>query len=179
VTRTATPTRTLTPSPSPTPCYLRFFDVTESDYFFTAVQYLACRGVVSGYSDGTFRPYATASRAQLVKIVVLGFSLPIQTPPAGGYGFADVPTAHTFYPYIETAAGQGIATGYACGGVNPQTLLAEPCDGQNRPYFRPQNPITRGQLAKVIVSTAGWPLLNPPAATFSDVLPGTSFYSFV
>src|SRR5262249_49751793 len=55
------------PSPSPTPCVLPFSDVAPTDYFYTAVSYLYCHGVVGGYADGTFRPYSDTTRAQFVK----------------------------------------------------------------------------------------------------------------
>jgi hypothetical protein len=73
--------------------------------------------------------------------------------------------------------------GYACGGTNPQTGLTELCDGANRPYYRPANFVTRGQLTKIVVSAAqqmqGWALLNPATATFSDVPVGSSFFRYI
>src|SRR5439155_12711320 len=50
---------------------------------------------------------------------------------------------------------------------------------QHRPYFRPFANVTRGQLSKIAVGAAGWPLLNPPIPSFSDVAPGSAFYRFV
>jgi len=172
-----TPVLTATLGPSATPCALSFADVQAADYFYTPVRYLACHGVISGYSNGdgtvSFRPYTNTTRAQQVKIVVLGFALPIVTPPAGGYTFADVPPAHPFWSVIETAAARTIVSGYRCGGAG------EPCDGAQRPYFRPYAAVTRGQLAKITVVAAGWALHTPPTATFADVAPGTAFYPFV
>ncbi len=158
-TGTATPpgaTGTATPAPSETPCGASFNDVHPTDYFYQPVLYLACRGVISGYSDGTFRPYNATTRAQMVKIVVLGFGLPIVTPTGTAYTFADVPRDHPFFAVIETAADSGIVSGYDCGG------LGEPCDPQHRPYFRPYANVTRGQLSKIVVVAAGWDLQNPP-----------------
>ena len=40
-------------------------------YYYTPVYYLACRGVVGGYADGTFRPFNNTTRGQMAKIVVL------------------------------------------------------------------------------------------------------------
>jgi hypothetical protein len=168
-----TPTATAPPpSPSATPCALGFSDVRPSDYFYAPAQYLACHGVISGYSDGTFRPYAGTTRAQMVKIVTLAFSVPPATPPAGGT-FADVPPSHPFFAAVETAAARTLVSGYACGAP------AEPCDSENRPYFRPYAPVTRGQLAKIVVVAAGWAPRAPAAATFADVAPGSAFYGFV
>jgi hypothetical protein len=156
-----------------------FSDVSPSDYFYQPVQYLACHGAIGGYSDGTFRPYTNTTRGQMSKIVVLAYSLPIQTPAAGGHSFEDVPAGSTFFPYVETAAARQIGGGYPCGA-----LVAEPCVGpDNRPYFRPGTNVTRGQLSKIVVIAAiqvqGWALLNPTTASFTDVPGGSTFYEFV
>ena len=103
VTETETPvppSATETPVPptvTETPCLPNFTDVHTTDYFYVPVQYLYCHGVISGYADHTFRPYVATTRSQMVKIVVLGFGLPIVTPPAGGYTFADVQPDFEFY----------------------------------------------------------------------------------
>jgi hypothetical protein len=130
-----------------------FADVPPSHTFYTCVQRLASRGVMTGYSCGGptepcdldgkpyFRPYSDATRSQLAKIVAI----------AAGYDglpatqhFTDVPPDNRFYLWIELLASDGIMSGYPCGGPN------EPCDDQNRPYFRPYNIITRGQTAKIV-----------------------------
>jgi len=55
-----------------------------------------------------------------------------------------VPPGSTFYTYIQRLTGRHIINGYACG--NP-----EPCvPPSNKPYFRPNNNITRAQLAKIV-----------------------------
>src|SRR5207248_10594372 len=43
-----TATSTTTSTPTSTPCTLTFSDVHPNDYFYTAVTYLACHGVISG-----------------------------------------------------------------------------------------------------------------------------------
>jgi hypothetical protein len=174
-TATATaPPPAATATVSATPCAAHFSDVLPTDYFATPVAYLACHGIISGYSDGTFRPSNPTTRGQMVKIVVGGFALaaPPVSPP-GGYSFADVPPAPPFYRYIETAAALGIVSGYTCGGPG------EGCDAYGRPYFRSGADVTRGQLSKIVVNAAGWPLQSPPTATFSDVPPGSPFYSYI
>ena len=50
---------------------------------------------------------------------------PLRNPPTGS--FADVAPGSAFYPFVETAACQGLLSGYACGGPG------EPCDAQRRP----------------------------------------------
>ncbi len=170
------PSATLTGTATATPCAVHFSDVTDpAAYYYQGVYYLACRGVISGYSDGTFQPFNLTTRAQMTKIVTLAFALPPVTPPAAGT-FADVDADNVFYGLIETAAAHSIVSGYTCGGRNPQTGRAEPCDAVRRPYFRPANPVTRGQLAKIVVGGAGWALQHPATPTFSDVPPGNVFY---
>jgi N-acetylneuraminic acid mutarotase len=161
------------PSPTVTACGVTFSDVHPTDYFYEPVTYLACRNVISGYADHTFRPYNNTTRAQQVKIVVLGFNRPLVTPAPGAYTFADVPPSQPFFAVIETLAATGGIGGYGCGGPG------EACDDHHRPYFRPNAAVTRGQLSKIDVNAAGWPLLDPPNPTFSDVAPGSAFYQFV
>jgi subtilisin len=147
--------------------------VHPTDYFYIPVQYLACHAVISGYADGTFRPYANTTRGQMVKIVVNAFNTPGYTP-SNTNTFADVPPSNPFFVYIEAAAHANIVSGYACGSVP-----GEPCDSQNRPYFRPFADVTRGQLAKIVAVAASWTLVNPASPRFADVLPNTAFYTFV
>ena len=131
-----------------------------------------------GYSDGTYKPFNNTTRAQMTKIVTLAFSLALVTPPATGT-FADVDSSSVFYQLIETAVARGIVSGYTCGGINPQTGTAEPCTAGNRPYFRPSNFVTRGQLAKIVVLGAGFALINPPTPTFTDVPRTDVFYQSI
>jgi hypothetical protein len=109
----------------------------------------------------------------MVKILVLGFGLPVTTPLAGDYSFADVPATHPFFAVIETAAAGGVVSGYACGGPGL------PCDDRARPYFRPASFVTRSQLSKIAVITAGWAFVNPAGPSFADVAPGSAFYAAV
>jgi hypothetical protein len=172
-TATTVPTRTpMPPAPSatPTPCAISFTDVPADAYFYEPVRYLYCRGVVSGYNDGTFRPWNNTTRSQVVKIVVLAQSWEVINPAAAT--FSDVPYGSTFYTFVETAARHGIINGYECGSP-------EPCDPQRRPIFRPFADVTRGQLAKIVALSAGWPIQDPPQATFSDVAYGSTFYTFI
>jgi hypothetical protein len=84
--------------------------------------------------------------------------------PSTRQTFADVPNTNAFWLWIEQLAGQQIIAGYACGG------LGEPCDPQNRPYFRWGANTTRGQLSKIAANTfypncqtptVGWHALAP------------------
>jgi hypothetical protein len=144
-------------------CTITFADVHSNDYFYEAVRYLYCHGVISGYSDNTFRPYNLTTRAQLAKIVVLAEGWTTYTPT--NPSFRDVSATDPFYQFIETAYHQGVISGYSCG---PDCL-----------EYRPGNNVTRGQLAKIIVLAEGWPLYTPPNPTFRDVPQGDPFFSYI
>ena len=84
------------------------------------------------------------------------------TPTACVMPFTDVPVEYYAYGYIKWAYCHGIASGYADN------------------TFRPEYPITRGQIAKMIVLAAGWDLTLPPGAPhFIDVPPGSIYYTYV
>jgi hypothetical protein len=164
-TPTSTPTETATNIPTatrtdtPTPCPLNFSDVQPSDYFYQAVRYLYCNSVISGYGDGTFRPYNSTTRGQLSKIVVLaeGWTL-----TCADQHFTDVPPSDPFYCYIETAYGRGIISGYADG------------------TFKPGNNVTRAQLCKIVVLAEGWPMSEcPKFGVFSDVPASDPFFCYI
>jgi hypothetical protein len=148
---------------------MHFTDVPGSNAFYGQIMCLSCMGMMSGYSDETFRPDALVTRGQLAKIVAntAGFTdTPIQQT------FEDVPEGSTFYMYIERMAVNGVLGGYPCGGPG------EPCGPENRPYFRPGAFATRGQISKIVSNAAG--LADPPGEQlFEDVAPGSAFYNFV
>jgi hypothetical protein len=63
---------TATPTASPTPCTIHFTDVFPSDFFYEAVRYLYCHGIMFGYPDNTFRPFDiinTMTRAEIAGII--------------------------------------------------------------------------------------------------------------
>src|SRR5205823_6516990 len=74
--------------------------------------------------------------------------------------------------YVTCLVCHNIVSGYACGGPG------EPCNVHQDPYFRPNNPVTRGQVAKIVALSAGF---NEPVSTqtFQDVAPGSTFYNYV
>jgi hypothetical protein len=88
--------------------------------------------------------------------------------------FEDVPVDNTFYPFVRCLACQGIVSGYPCGDPG------EPCNANQDPYFRPGNPVTRGQIAKIVSESAGYEDNVPPSRqTFADVLYGSTFWEWV
>jgi hypothetical protein len=120
-----------------------FPDVPPDHPFYNYVETAYKHHIIAGYADSLFRPNADVTRGQLSKIIVgaEGWDL---TVPGATQTFADVPASNPFYYHIEAAYRHNIISGYTCGGAG------EPCDGAHRPYFRPTNSATRGQIAKIV-----------------------------
>jgi hypothetical protein len=172
---TPSPTATLTIAPvaseTPTACTVSFTDVPPGSTFYTFIRCLACKGLVNGYPDGTFRPNRDVTRGQLSKIVAnaAGFS---DTPT--GQQFEDVPPGSTFYVYIYRLASKGFINGYPCGAPP-----AGPCiPPGNLPYFLPNANSTRGQISKIVSNAAGFHD-NPSGQQFQDVPVGSTFYLYI
>ncbi|MEO5952292.1 MAG: S-layer homology domain-containing protein [Chloroflexia bacterium] len=131
----------------------QFADLLPGSTFYDFAWRLASRNIIQGYPCGNpgepcgsgnlpyFRPAGAVSRGQLTKMAVLAFGFNEQI---SGQTFEDVPVGSTFYLYIERMSTRYIINGYPCGSPN------EPCGPGNLPYFRPNNPVTRGQTAKII-----------------------------
>jgi hypothetical protein len=170
---TMTPTPQTEPSETavvtPTACTITFTDVPPSHTFYQAIRCVACRGVISGYADGTFRPGNDATRGQISKMVsnAAGYN-----DPPGAPMFEDVAPTDTFYAFINRLAMRGHISGYACGGAG------EPCGPNNLPYFRPGANASRGQMAKILSNAAGY---NDDVitVTYADVPTTHTFYLFI
>jgi hypothetical protein len=167
-TTTSTATTPTPPIATPTACTLAFIDVPQDHTFYPNIRCLACRGIISGYADGTFRPGNDITRGQIAKVVsnAAGFSEPIT-----GQSFQDVPTGSPFYEFIERLYTRGHMGGYPCGLRD-----TEPCTPpENRPYFRPNDNATRGQISKIVSNASG---NNDPVSGifYTDVDESNPFY---
>jgi subtilisin-like proprotein convertase family protein len=188
-TPTAPPVATDTPTTPPgatatataTVCTLTFNDAPPNSTFYTWIRCLVCRGIVGGYPCGGpgepcpgnyYRPNNNVTRGQVSKIVSesAGFT---DLLPSTQQSFEDVPVGSTFWVWIERLSVREIIAGYPCGGP------FEPCIApDNRPYFRPNNNVTRGQLSKITSGAAGW-TETPTGQTFDDVPPNSTFYLWI
>jgi hypothetical protein len=154
-----------------TACALSFSDVPLDSTFYSNIRCLACRGIISGYDDGTFRPFNDITRAQIAKIV--SNSAGFDEDP-GPQIYEDVDSTNTFYPWINRLSTRGFMGGYPCG-----TVPEEPCNPPDgRPYFRPFANATRGQLAKIVSNAAGIGG-DPTGLFYADVVEEHPFYVWV
>ncbi len=165
------PTLTATSEATTTPCAIAFSDVQADHTFYPFIRCLACRGIISGYSDGTFQPGNNITRGQIAKMVSNAAAFSEDPNPQI---FEDVDPLNTFYTWINRLARRGYMGGYPCDSVPEEPCIAP----DNRPYFRPSANATRGQLAKIVSNTAG--IGGDPSGQFyADVAEDHTFYAWI
>lgn len=109
-----------------------FTDVSTSDWWYEAVEYVEDHGIMSGVSDTGFAPEAQLSRAMVVQIL---YNLQGNPAVSGQSDFSDV-RGHWASEAIAWAERMGLVNGY-------------------EDYtFRPDNPVTRAELAQMLYTFA-------------------------
>lgn len=103
-----------------------FSDVPKGYWAANYIGYMQQFGIITGYSDGSFRPDAPVTRAEFATIASRFEKL-----TEGSKSFADVPDTYWAARYINFAATRGWVTGYSDG------------------TFKPENTITRAEVAAV------------------------------
>lgn len=124
----------------------RFPDVIENAWYYDAVKFVHERGLMNGFTDGTFGPALSVTRAQLAQILYNEAGR-----PAVSVNSLDDVAANAWYADAVTwAAKEGIVSGYGNG------------------RFGPENAITREQLAVMLYRYIGSPVTNGTLDGFSD-----------
>ena len=113
-----------------------FSDVDADDWFADSAVYVRDNGIMNGTSATTFNPNGTTSRGQIAAILYRAAGSPAAS---GGTDFSDVAETAYYASAVRWAAANGVVTGYADG------------------TFRPNDPITRQQLAAILWRYAGSP----------------------
>ena len=119
-----------------------YSDIKDGAWCCRAVATLTNAGVINGYTDGTFRPNAPITRAELATIIARFAKLDVNTKT-----FSDI-TGHWAQKNIELAVGNGWINGYDDG------------------TFRPNNNITRAETFAMINR-----VLDRQTESVSDLLP--------
>ena len=119
-----------------------FGDVQPGHPYYTAINGMAERGVIGGYSNGNFGPSDPVTRQQFAKMVVLAMGLAVLESdfPNSAVPFIDLGAddPNSLYPheYVAVCALNGITT-----GKTPTT-------------FEPLSNITRQQMISMVVRAA-------------------------
>lgn len=98
----------------------RFPDVTPTNPFAEAIDWLADAGVTGGYADGGFHPADPITRQAMAAFL---HRYGQATTGGADPGFDDVPPSHAFREEIWWLAEQGITGGYADGGFHPTAAI--------------------------------------------------------
>ena len=93
-----------------------FTDVTGTEYYAQAAAELSGAGILTGYSDGTFRAGKTITRAEMAAVICRMMNLPLEE---GGTSFSDVPWDYWAVKYIAAAQKAGIISGDGKGSFRP------------------------------------------------------------
>ena len=100
--------------PQPKSMKSPFWDVQDSsNYYYKAVLWAAENGITSGYSDGSFKPYATCLREHVVTFLWRYAGKPEISVAKNP--FNDVKVSDYYYKAAIWANAKGIAKGYSTG----------------------------------------------------------------
>lgn len=94
-----------------------FSDIKDGAWCCRAVSTLTSMGIIKGYTDGTFRPNADITRAELATIIARFAKLDVNTKT-----FSDI-NGHWAQKSIELAAGNGWINGYTDGTFRPNKSI--------------------------------------------------------
>ena len=111
-----------------------FTDVPANHWARAAIQYVYDNGLMTGVSDTAFAPEATTTRAMIVSMLARMEGV----TSAADAGFADVNASDWYATAVNWAAANGIVN-----GISDDT-------------FAPNDPITREQLAAMLMNYAQW-----------------------
>jgi len=99
------------------------------------IEELYDQGITGGYPDGTYRPENQVTRAEMAIFLLKGIGIS-PPPPDGSHPFPDI-SGHWAEIFIEELYDQGISGGYPDG------------------TYRPENRVTRAEMAVFLVNTFG------------------------
>ena len=111
-----------------------FTDVPANHWAQAAIQYVYDNGLMTGVSDSEFAPEATTTRAMIVSMLARMENV----TSAADAGFTDVAADDWYATAVNWAAANGIVS-----GISDDT-------------FAPNDPITREQLAAMLMNYAQW-----------------------
>ncbi len=93
-----------------------FQDVLRTHPHYVAISYLNEKGVLSGYSDGTFKPDNPINRAEVLKVILMGSD--IEAPEDfGEVSFPDFRAEDWFARFVMKARALGIVKGNDADGT--------------------------------------------------------------
>ncbi|MEK5484737.1 S-layer homology domain-containing protein [Lysinibacillus sp. FSL M8-0355] len=108
-----------------------FTDIDQYSVHYNDILKLYSQGVINGFADKTFRPDVNVTRGQAAKMIAT--ALKLDTRNVQNPYYKDVPKGSEFYKFVAALQNAGIMSGYSNG------------------TFMPNEVMTRGELAKILV----------------------------
>nr|WP_240344179.1 cadherin-like beta sandwich domain-containing protein [Paenibacillus sp. SYP-B3998] len=133
--------------PKPLNSLQKFMDVSDSHWAADVIHQVQGAGLLGGYPDGSFKPDAPITRAELAAIIVRLKKLEVAE---SAQSFTDT-KGHWAANYIQTAKIAGLVAGYEDGS------------------FRPDQKLTRAEAVKAMNSLLGRPTPELGKDVWSDV----------
>lgn len=124
---------------------LPYTDVSKGYWAFTAINYLNEKQLINGYSNGTFKPSNSITRAEAATIIARELNLKATKPTS----FKDVSKSHYAYDAIAAVEEYGIIKGRSDG------------------IFSPNGNLTRAEMATIL--TRAYNLTGKSSVAFKDV----------
>lgn len=137
-----------------------FIDVPSTHKHSAAINALVSQGILQGYSDSSFKPDQEVTRAEALKIMLLGLGITVDDNASFDGSFSDVSSSDWHYKYVATAVNLGIVKGYDDG------------------TFKPNQTVNRAEAMKILLITNGATLENPDEEPFVDVALDSWFASY-
>ena len=153
-----------------------YSDVPAELWCNNAISTLSNMGIISGYSNGTFRPSAPITRAELTKIAA-GFFADNRVTSHYDGRFSDVSGSEWFASALEKAIEEGIVEGYGDSTFAPDQYItrAQACTIINRTLGR--TPVANALLPASQMLT--WPDCQPAAWYYAQMQEATNSHDYV
>lgn len=104
-----------------------FSDIPADSPVMEAAAYLKGVGILSGYSDGTFRPNQIVNRAEAIKVIIAPLLKAEALAQLTATPFSDVKAGEWYLPYVEAARQNAIVDGpplkQTFNGTKPVTKM--------------------------------------------------------
>ncbi|MEL4024057.1 S-layer homology domain-containing protein [Lysinibacillus endophyticus] len=125
-----------------------FTDVKPGSSHYEGIVSLYNQGIVTGITSTSFKPNQNATRGETAQFIANALNL--DTTNVTNPGFKDVPKGHKYYGAIAALYERGIIGGYG-------------------DEFKPNNLLTRSQIAKMLTLSFDLNLAGSAKTKFTDV----------
>ncbi|MFA6528300.1 MAG: S-layer homology domain-containing protein [Candidatus Gracilibacteria bacterium] len=96
-----------------------FTDVATGSQYYAAITYLQEKGVIEGYTDGSFKPDQDVTRAEALKLILVGSGITIEELTTYEFPFSDLENDAWYLKYINKGYELEIISGYEDGTFKP------------------------------------------------------------